>query len=348
MKNELQPENLEDISYDHVERIIESRRRRADEAAFRRHQKRIVRSAVVFGILTVIVCYFLLPVSRISSIRVEGNRYLSADYIRQVSQLTEDDRFYLTVPFLIEKRLEADPLIESADVSMMPDQTVRISVTEKKMIGYRYVTQPEVVLSDGSTAALKSEYLDLIAKIPLISGFEDEGELKKLASAFADVDQEVIEDMAEISEYSLSYDPSAIRVLMRTGGYFIGSYYSMENINSYNAVYALMSDHSKCLFSLEGQSKVAQQVCPWNEEGKEYWTDASGNYILNSSGEKAVRHYYTDANGNAALDANGQKIVIPIDENGDEVKDGDFQSHYAAGYYASGSLVLPEDDEAGQ
>lgn len=348
MRDELQPEMLEDISYDHVERIIESRRRRADEAAFRRHQGRIVRWAVITGILFIGIAYFLLPVSRISSVRIEGNSMLSDAYVRSLAQVTENDRFYLTVPFLVSSRLEKDPMIASAETEMLSDQTVCITVTEKKVIGYRYVTSPEVVFADGTVTELKSEYLDLIARVPLIIGFEDDGELKKLADAFSGIDQDVIEDMAEVSEYSLSYDPSAIKVLMRTGGYFIGSYYSMENINSYNEVYALMSDHSKCLFSLEGQAKVAQQVCPWNEEAEEYWTDENGNYILNSSGEKAVRHYYTDAQGSPALDESGSRIAIPIDENGDEVKDADFQAHYTAGYYATGVLVVPENSDENQ
>jgi len=63
--------------------------------------------------------------------------------------------------------------------------------------------------------------------------------------------------------------------------------------------------------------------------------------VVNSQGITAYRHYYKDPQGNPALDANGNQIVIPIDENGDEVEDPDFQANYAAGYYASGTLQIP-------
>ena len=347
MKHDLQPENFDQtsfdqVSFDHVEKILNDRQRRKDAVSFKHHQSHIVNLAIMAGIALIAVVYFLLPGSRIASIRVEGANYLNADYIRQLSGITTDDRFYMTIPSLVKKRIDADPMIASCDIKMKGDRAVVIVVREKKVIGYRYTDHPEVVLGDGSTADLKSEYLDLVANVPLINGFTDDGEVKKLASAFANVDPDVIEDMAEIDEYSLSYDPTAIKILMRSGGYFISSMYSLENINSYNDVYAIMADKSHCLFSLDDVAKVSSQVCPWNEQAEEYWTDQDGNFVLNSSGEKAVKNYYADAQGHAALDEEGNKIPIPIDEHGDEVKDADFQAHYEAGYYAGGVLALPE------
>ena len=343
MDNEFETENLEEISYDHVERILDNRRRRMDEKLFRSHQNRIAIRAVLVAVLCVVIVYFALPISHIQAIRITGSHFLSEQYILDTAAISENDRFYLTIPSLVRNRLESNPLIETAEVTMNDDQTVSIAVTESEMIGYRYIDKPEVVLKDGSVIALESAYLDLVAMIPLITGFEDGQKLAKLVSAFQNVDQEVIEDIAEIREYPLSYDPEAILVLMRTGGYFIGGYYTMQNINSYNEVYALQADKSKCLFSLESEGKVSSQTCPWNIVEEEYWTDASGNYILNENGEKVVKHYYSDAAGNDALDSAGNKIAIPIDEKGNEVRDGDFLVHYEAGYYATGSLVIPAE-----
>ncbi len=347
MKHDLQPENFDQasfdqVSYDHVEKILHDRQRRKDAVSFKHHQAHIVNLAMLAGAVCIVLIYFLLPISRIASIRIEGTKHLNDAYIRQLSGITTDDRYYLTIPILVKNRIEEDPLIASVDVKMKNDRTVMITIEEKKIIGYRYIDHPEVVLGDGTVADLKSEYLDLIADVPLITGFTDDGEVKKLASALAKVKPEVIEDMAEIDKYALSYDPNAIKVLMRSGGYFISSTYSIANINSYNDVYAVMADKSNCLFSLDDAAKVASQVCPWNEEAEEYWTDAEGNFVLNSSGEKAVKHYYTDKDGKPALDGEERKIAIPINEQGDEVKDADFQAHYDAGYYVSGTLTLPE------
>ena len=264
MDNDFETENLEEISYDHVERILDNRRRRMDEKLFRSHQNSIAIKAVLTALCCVILIYFILPISHIHTIRITGQHFLTDTYIKEIAGISESDRFYLTIPSIVKSRLESNPLIASAEVTMADDQTISISVVENEMIGYRYIDKPEVVLKDGSVVALESAYLDLVAMIPLIKGFEDEEKLNKLVTAFQDVDQEVIEDIAEIREYSLSYDPETILVLMRTGGYFIGSYYSMANINSYNEVYALQSDKSHCLLSLEGQAKISSQTCPCN------------------------------------------------------------------------------------
>lgn len=343
MDNDFETQNLEEISYDHVERILDNRRRRMDEKLFRSHQSRIAIKAVLCALVCVVVVYFALPISHIRAIRITGNHFLDESYIRSAAAISENDRFYLTIPGVVENRLSANPLIADASVTMNDDQSISISITENELIGYRYVDKPEVVLKDGSVIALESEYLDLVAMIPLITGFEDEEKLQKLINAFQNVDQEVIEDIAEIREYPLSYDPEAVLVLMRTGGYFIGGYYTMTNINSYNEVYALQSDKSKCLFSLEEEGKISSQTCPWDIVEEEYWTDASGNYVLNENGEKVVKHYYSDAEGNDALDGAGNRIAILIDEKGNEVRDADFLAHYEAGYYATGSLVIPPE-----
>jgi len=65
----------------------------------------------------------------------------------------------------------------------------------------------------------------------------------------------------------------------------------------------------------------------------------------NSYGDKVAKHYYTDSEGADALDSSGKKIAIPINDSGVEVPDAKFQEHYAAGYYATGSLVLPDGAE---
>ena len=44
-----------------------------------------------------------------------------------------------------------------------------------------------------------------------------------------------------------------------------------------------------------------------------------------------------------ALDENGNKIPIPVDENGNLLRDPDFILNYEAGYYSTG--ILSFDDE---
>ena len=76
----------------------------------------------------------------------------------------------------------------------------------------------------------------------------------------------------------------------------------------------------------------------------EYWLDDQGQILLNKWGDKAVKHYYKDSNGYFYLDDNGEKIVIPINDNVEDIRDPDFEDHYLAGYYKTGVLVIPDED----
>ena len=75
--------------------------------------------------------------------------------------------------------MESDPLIESCDVKLQRGNIIRIEVEEKKIVGYRYDEEPLILFYDNTSTPLKSEYLGVIAEVPLINGFfeEEHGEV---------------------------------------------------------------------------------------------------------------------------------------------------------------------------
>jgi len=331
------------VSESDVDKIFAKTRLQKRQEIFDASQPFFMRLAILIGAVFLLALYWFMPMSRVKSVVITGNSFLSTEYVSSVSRITTDNRFYAVIPAALERRLERDPMIESAKVTLEEGNVISIAVTEKKPIGYRYDEEPVILLSDNTTAELKSEYLDLISEIPLITGFEEEEQTRLLCKAFEDVDESAIRDMSEVSQYALSYDDEAIRILMRTGGYFISDYFSLATINQYSQFYGAQTDHSYCIYAVDQDQAASaySAACPWSETADDFWTDAEGNPVVNSQGITAYRHYYKDPQGNPALDANGNQIVIPIDENGDEVEDPDFQANYAAGYYASGTLQIP-------
>jgi cell division protein FtsQ len=342
--SELEEKSVEEAGLENYWHILAGQRKESDDIRFARERKYIVRRALVISVVFLLVLYFLLPVSHVQMIQVKGLDHLSEDYIVSLSGLSTDSRYYLCFPSSIASKIRSDDMIEDCTVKLKKDNVISITVTEKKAVGYYYddTDGGMVLLSDGTTAELKSEYLEIIAQVPYISGFSDD-ELVELAKAMDSVDEDVIAEMSEIDRYSMSYDASTVRIHMRNGGYFLASMDAVDKVNYYNEIYVRMTNTDYCIFGSSSADAAYTSVCPWNGEAEEYWTDSDGNYILNSSGQKAVKHYYTDSEGNAALDASGNKIPIPLDENGDEVVDADFLEHYAAGYYETGTLVLPDE-----
>lgn len=335
------------LNYENAERMFRKKSKENVEKKFRSTRSNVYKKAMLCSIVVLCVVYFLLPISKVNSISIQGNHYLSDNYIKQKSGLSLNSRMFFSIPMWIESTLKSDPLIEKVSVEWKRDNVIELQIEEKKVIGYRYDDDsPEILFADGSTTELTSDYLDIIAKVPLITGFTEDGLTEKLCSAFQDVATSIIEQMSEISEYSLSYESSVLKILMRTGGYFISDFDNLSAVNYYNDYYSDTTNKDYCIYAVdktsESSASAYTRVCPWKET-KEFWTDENGNVRTKSDGTQIEKHYYTDAEGNDALDMNGNKIVIPIDENGDEIIDGNFQENYANGYYSSGSLVIPEE-----
>lgn len=304
----------------------------------------LLKFAIIFSVFVLLVIYGVSNSSRVSAIVVEGNHYLDESYIEEIAGIHENDIFYLNIPVLKEWRIKQDPMIASANVHLTSNHVISIQIKEKKAIGYRYEDTAQILLSDNTTAELKSEYLDIIASVPYIQGFTDKEQTRLLCKAFQNVDQSTIENISQITQYALSYDDQAMKIQMRNGGYFLGNYQNLDKLNEYYEIYSKMKDKSQCISADETANVAYAFVCPWNESESttEYWTNDDGTIMENQYGDKIAKHYYTDEDGNIALDAQGNQIAIPLDENGSEVIDPNFNRNYKEGYYSSGVLVLPE------
>lgn len=330
-----------------VDALFLKREIERDNARFKKSKRVLFIVAILLANLLVCLFYFTSSMSKVTTISVSGNQFLTKDYIRQYAKLDLNSRYYLIFSYRISSRLEQEPFIQQASVTMKEHGVVEINVVEKKPVGYRYENEtPMILFSDNTKTELTSDYLSVVARIPFMTGFETDEQTYLLTKAMNDVHLSLIEDIAEIHQYDLGYDQQAIQVQMRDGGFFFASYYSLDLINSYHEIYGKLKDKNTCLFADQGQRVVYAKVCPWLEtvEPKDYWMDGSGNYILNKYGDKVLKHFYQDDKGNYYLDASGNWILIPIDEEGNQQPDDKFLEHYTAGYYATGQLVIPEQE----
>ncbi|MBQ3459176.1 MAG: FtsQ-type POTRA domain-containing protein, partial [Solobacterium sp.] len=308
---------------------------------------RLFRRGVLLAAILLTGLYFLLPDSRVQGVSFHGNQYLTDSYVKNVSGIRIGNLFYLPLPWIIEQKLNSDPFIESSQVKLKKGNIVEVTVTEKKVVGYRYDEDPVILFADHSTVPLKSEYLNVIAEVPLIKGFFESEQTRLLIKGFENVDKEIISEISEITQYDLGYDAEAILVLMRNGGYFIASYRSLPLIDQYNAIYSHLENRDLCIFADDNLSTAYAKACPWDEPETtfEYWKDENGELIRNTYGDPVYKHYYVLEDYSPALDEKGNPIPIPLNSRGFEDKDPDFLENYEAGYYKTGKLVMPTEEE---
>lgn len=158
-----------------VQQMFAQRRQQRAHGNFINSQPRILKISMLVAALLIVLVYFQLPMSYVKGVSVNGNVNLSEDYIEKISNIDTKRRFFLTIPFISEMRLKSNPLIANAHVSLQENNIVAIDIEEKKAIGYRYDSDtPKVLFSDNTSVDLDSGYLNIIANVPLITGFDTE------------------------------------------------------------------------------------------------------------------------------------------------------------------------------
>lgn len=305
-----------------VEKLVSQQKKKKENISFLKYKNKIFIFAILVGFAIVFLLYYYNDNSKVKAISVKNNYYLSDNYIRGLSKINLDTRYYLVLDNLIEKNIKKDPMIDSVEVHHKSNNIILIDVKEKIPYGYRLDDVTKLLMLDGSAIDLTSEYMNVISKIPYIVGFKSEQQEHLLSKAFKEVDVDVIESISQVEQYALSYDENALLLTMNDSNYFICSYYGLNLVNLYNEVSSKLNKTGVCLFGDENASVIYESVCPWDQvkQTVEYWYDELGNPIYNEYGDHAVKHYYKDENGEFILDEKGNKIVIPLDENGREIE----------------------------
>ena len=227
--------------------------------------------SVFLCLILIALTYFLSSISNIYRITVDGNNYLDDEDIIELSKLSTRNKYLLTIPATIEKRIKENPLIETCSVSLLDNSHVRINVTEKKIIGYVYNGQTsDLLLANDERIPLEKENMYLINKVPLIEGFTNE-ELIMLEKNFADCDYQIINEISEIHKYpDLKYQD--VELVMRDGNYIFTSAYGLNILNRYYDIESSYArDRHSCYYFEDISGNAYVSACPWEkaEDNKE-------------------------------------------------------------------------------
>ena len=229
-------------------------------------KNRLFILGIVFGILITAVLYLMLPSSEVFKVVVKGNEYLKDDYYINLSKIKDGDKFLLVNLNKVKNQISSSSIVDSVTVKSNNYNLIEIIVKEKEIIGYTYEVEPKILLSDGSTINLENDYLNVIASVPLIEGYDEEG-LKLIAIGFKKLDQKMIGEISEIHRYPFSYDENMLEVIMRDGNYLYLSYYSLSMLNEYYTIASgiTVTEDKACIFLDEMTNSGYTSECP-------YWT----------------------------------------------------------------------------
>jgi len=191
--------------------------------------------------------------------------YLKDEDVLALSGLDDQHKYLFTIPFIVEKRIKENSIIEDCHVTLLNNRLVKIEVKEKKIVGYALENGLYVlVMKNGERSGLNNTNLYLISKVPLIEGF-NEDELKQIQKYLGECDREVIDQISEIHNYpGLKYQN--LELVMVDGNFIFTSVYGLNILEKYYKIESsYVSERRQCYYFEDISGNAYTSACPWEE-----------------------------------------------------------------------------------
>jgi cell division protein FtsQ len=220
-----------------------------------RQRKRLIKiytRRLVFVVLLIVLgfsAYWLdkSELFRIKAISVTGNTHISDDEVIKLSEIISGERIWLISKNSVSKKVSQSVWIKNVKI-VKSQNIVTIEVTEHRILGYKVTDKISLLLQSGQLIPLKESQLDWIATVALISGFDEELQLKKLVDSFAAVDDSIMMFVSEIHQSPVSYDESLIRLIMSDGNQIFTDFAALDLINEYKLIVNQINPANKCIY----------------------------------------------------------------------------------------------------
>ncbi len=220
---------------------------------------------IIFGFIVLIVLFFISDYSNIYHISVNGNYYLSEKDVISISGLSEYDKYFFTIPYFVEKKINESPYIESCEVIKSDDRLIEINVTEKKQVAYSSIASIEkIIFVDGTSVDVTDNNAYLKRRLPEIDGFTSE-QLDTVLRGFKNLDAGTIDQISEIHRYSFSYDENMLEVIMKDGNICFVSWTGLNMLNKYYSIVSSLKAGNSCIYLDELTNSGYVSTCPWQE-----------------------------------------------------------------------------------
>lgn len=243
--------------------FLNERKNKRLSAHFEKSKRRLLVLSVFLCLGIIATIYLLFDVSNIKGIKVEGNIYLKDDDIVALSELNDDSKYIFVNTDSIESKIKSNKLISKCEVVKTNEQSILITISEKKAIGYALEEgQNVLILADDSRVALTKANLYLIQMVPLIEGFNKD-EMILIEKNLQDVDYKMINEISEIHKYSLLKFQDH-ELIMRDGNYIFTSVYGLNRVTSYyEMVNSFIDGNNKCYYIEDISGNAYISACPW-------------------------------------------------------------------------------------
>ncbi len=248
--------------------LLRKRKDAFDNSVFKGFKNRCFLLGIIFGFIVLISLFLISDYSNIYRITVSGNVYLSDEDIIELSGISDNSKYLFLIPSFKKKKLEKSPFIESVTITKLDNRVVNIEVIEYKQVAYIYENDDVyILLINGDKVLIDDNNIYLIAKIPLLEGYNND-QINQILRGFKAIDYNTINEISEIHRYPFSYDENMMEVIMRDGNYCFVSWTGLEMLDKYYLIVSGIdtSTNKACIFLDELTNSGYIGICPWQEQ----------------------------------------------------------------------------------
>ncbi|MBR0385832.1 MAG: FtsQ-type POTRA domain-containing protein, partial [Erysipelotrichaceae bacterium] len=204
--------------------------------------------------------YFLSPVSKVGSINISGDSFLSREYIQQITGINEDSRFLLMIPIINEIKGESSPLIKNLKIRRGSDHAVFIEVEEMPIVGYIFDDKLEIMLGNGKRTDFVPGSIRNLALLPMFMGIEDE-KASEIACGMALLQRDLLVRISEVRDFALSYDTNMVKFVMDDNYRVYTPIAGIEMLNQYLQILKTTTSPYRCILMDTGNNVAILTDC---------------------------------------------------------------------------------------
>ena len=248
--------------------LLRKRKDAFDNSVFRGFKNRFFLLGIIFGFIFLLSLYLISDYSNVYRITVSGNVYLSDEDVIELSGISDDSKYLFLITSLKEKQLLRSPYIESVSIKKLDNCIIDIEVSEYKQVAYMYENNDiYILLINGEKILLDDSNVYMIAKLPLLEGYDND-QISEILRGFKAIDYKTINEISEIHRYPFSYDENMMEVIMRDGNYCFVSWTGLEMLEKYYLIVSGVdtSTNKACIYLDELTNSGYIGICPWQEE----------------------------------------------------------------------------------
>ena len=202
---------------------------------------------IIGALLLMCFIYILLPISNVRSVKILNNNYLSDEYIQELTGISTKSEYVLLFTSLKSFKAKRSPLVNDIKIERGSNKTVIIDVDENPIMGYRYTTGMELVLGDGSIVKFDQKYIKGLTILPMFMNVKDE-KVARVAIAMSKLDFDTISRIAEVRDFSLSYDSDMVKFIMDDGYEVYSSIDGIPLLKNYIDIITTTTSPNKCIY----------------------------------------------------------------------------------------------------